>query len=338
MAIYDTAGRDRITPDPVLTQISVEFEKNSGEFISNILFPTVRVNRQAGRYQVFGRDSFRLNFGGDVRAPGTRANEIEGFAQYAEDTYFATEHALEIPVPDEERENNPEQDVDGDATEEVTSKLLLGKELAAVALATDTTQYKASHVVTLGAGAHFDEYGTSDPITVFRDAMRTFHGSTGTIPNLAVIPWMTMSYLEDHPDIVARYDAQPGVVSPEQVAALLGLQRVVVPGAAYNENANPGVTAAISEIWGDDILLAYVPNRPSTRSPAFGYEFLWPIPGGGRRGPDNISVDTRRDEDNIRDIHRARRRYDLKLVGRDIDLAGDPVIAGFLIRNTLLSQ
>lgn len=337
MATYDNAGRDRITPDPVLTNMSVEFERNAGEFISNIIFPTVRVTLQSGRYRVYGRESFRLNFGGDVRAPGTRANEIEGFTQWSEDTFFATEHALEIPVPDEERENNPDENVDADATEEVTSKLLLGKELAAVNLVTDATQYRASHVTTLGAGQHFDEYGTSDPITVFRDAFRTFHGSTGTVPNVAVIPWTVMSYLEDHPDVIARYQAQGGVITAEQIAALFGVQRIVVPGAAYNENANPGVTASIAEIWGDNILLAYVPNRPSLRTPALGYEFLWPI-SRGRRGPDNTTLDTRRDDDNIRDIHRARRRYDLKLVGKDPDLAGTPVIAGYLIQNVLLSQ
>lgn len=339
MGIYDAAGRDRITPDPVLTNISIEFERDllTG-LVAPRLFPTVRVGLQSGRYRLFGRRAIALNYGGDVRAPGSRANEIEGSTEFAEDAYFATEHALEMGIPDEERENNPDENPDADAVEELTGKLLLGKELAAQALATDTTQYPASHVVTLGAGAHFDEYATSDPIGVFRTAFRQFHASTGTIPNLAVIPWTVMSYLEDHPDIIARYEATGGRITPQQIAEVLGVQEIVVPGAAYNTVANPALTASIGEVWGDDIVLALSPNRPSTRTPAFGYEFLWPIPGGGRRGPDNISVDRRRDEDNIRDIHRARRRYDLKLVGRDPDVAGTPVVAGYLIRNVLLNS
>lgn len=335
MGIYDVAGknRQRYRQDPLLTQVSVGFERDSGAFISNILFPTVRVNSRTGRYELFGRKSFGLNPGGDVRAPGARANEVEGKSKFAEDEFFCNEHALEMGIPDEEREENPGQNLDTQAVEELTSMLLLGKELAVRDLVTTAANYKADHVVTLGAGEHFDEYATSDPITVFRDAFRDFHANTGTLPNLAVIPWSVMSYLEDHPLIIERYQAQGGVITAEQIAAVLGVPRIVVPGAAYN-TANPGLTDSIQDIWGDDIVLGIVPARPAKNQPALGYEFLHPI-SRGRSGPDNTTVDRRRDDDNIRDIQRARRRYDLKLVGRDPDLSGSPVVGGYLIKNVL---
>lgn len=335
MVIYDPAGksRQRFRQDPLLTQVSVEFERDSGAFISNILCPTVRVNTRAGRYELHGRDSFSLNPGGDVRAPGTRANEVEMDFTMAEDEYFANEHALEQGIADELREENPDTNLDVEASENLTSKLLLGKELAVRDLVTDPTQYKASHVVTLGAGDKLDEYATSDPITLFRDAFRDFHASTGTLPNLAVIPWTAMSYLEDHPLIIERYQAQGGVITAAQIAAVLGVRRIVVPGAAM-DTSNPGLDADLSDIWGNDIVLGVIPARPAKRQAALMYEFHQPI-SRGRSGPDKTTLDRRRDDDNIRDIHRARRRYDIKLVGRDPDLAGTPVIGGYLIQDVL---
>lgn len=335
MPRYDTAGKSRqsFRQDPLLTQISVAFERDSGAFIGNILAPTVRVTTRAGRYELHGRDSFGLNPSGDVRAPGARANEIEMQFALAEDEYFCNEHALEQGIPDEEREENPGVNLDSEATENLTTKILLGKELAVRDLVSNPAVYKASHVTTLGVGEHFDEYATSDPITLFRDVFRDFHQSTGTVPNLAVIPWKVMSFLEDHPLIIDRYRAQGGVITAEQIAAVLGLRRILVPGAAM-DTSNPALDQNISDIWGDNIVLGVVPARPGRRTAALAYEFHHPI-SRGRAGPDKTTLDKRRDDDNIRDIQRARRRYDVKLVGRDPELPGSPVIGGYLIQDIL---
>jgi len=334
MPRYDSAGRHPIKEDPVLTQISVAFEAETS-YIARWLFPTVRVPQQAGRYEIFGREAFTKNYGGDVRAPGSRANEIEGVRKFAEDNFFAREHSLEELIPDEEVENNPDYSPENDSVEGLTNNLLLGKEFKARDLLYDTSNYHTGHVETLGAGEHFDEFDTSTPIDVFRDLFRTFHATMGTIPNTAVIPWTAMSYLEDHPQIVERYALQGGVITPEQIASVLGVRRVLVPGGMYN-GENPGQAAVLSEIWGNNIFLGLVPDRPARRVPAVGYEFLWPI-RGARSREDNVSVDRRRDNDRIGWINRVRRRYDLKLVGKDPDLVGTPFVAGMLIEDIVSS-
>lgn len=334
MAVYDAAGRDRIEPDPLLSDVSISFERDANMFVSQRLAPPVRVNLQSGRYELFGKRSFKNPAFGSARAPGTRANEVESGREAFEDTYFATEDALEIGIPIEEYENNPDKDVRAEATEEVTGQLMTQKELTVVNLVTDASNYKASHVVTLGAGEHFDEYSTSEPITVFRDLIRQFFDSTGITPNLGVFPWKVMSFLEDHPDIIARYEARGGNISPENIAEALHLPEIIVPGGWYDENTNPALAASLKEFWPDDILLAYVPNRPSRRTPALMYDFVWPIEGG-RQGPDNFSTDVRYDDDNIRDLVRVRTRRDIKLVGKDPEETGTPIIAGALIKDVL---
>lgn len=327
MGLYDARGNDNIEPDPILTNISVEWGDLT-ETAGDVLFPTVRVNKQAGKYLVFGRNAWSQNFGGDVRAPGSRANEIPGFARWSEDTYFATEHALEMLVPDEERENvDSPFDPDRAAVQDVTSKIVTGREIAIRDLVHNAANYHANHTVTLAAGQMFNEYGTSNPIAVFRDAFREFHAQMSTVPNIAIMPYTVMSYLEDHPRIIERYVAQGGVVTAEQIAAILGINRIVVPGGAYNADGNPGRPDDISYIWRNHIVLAYVPPRAAMRTPAFGYEFVWPIRGQVQ------SADRRRDDDRVGQIHRVRRRYDLKLVAKDE--ATDKAIGGFLIRDAV---
>lgn len=334
---YDASGRDRIVPDPVLTQIAVAFETETS-YIANSLFPTVTVGTQSGRYPVFGRSAFSQHPGGTRRAPGARANETEGRKRYAEDVYFATEDALEELTPDEEIENAPQgENPENDAVEALVNDLLIGKELEVRDMLYDPTAYHTDHVITLGVGEGINEYGTSDPIGLFRDAFLQFHRSTGTVPNTGVIPWEVMRYLEDHPSLIERYAPFGGMITPQQIATVLGLQTILVPGGNYN-GENPGQQAAMQEIWGsENIILGLVPGRPARGTPALGYEFLWPIPGGGRRAADRIQVDRRRDNDRIGWINRVRRRADRKLVGKDPDLPGTPVVGGMLIRNVLAS-
>jgi hypothetical protein len=70
MGLYDARGGDNIIVDPILTNISVEWA-NLTVTAADVLFPPVRVTKQAGKYLVFGRKAFTTNFGGDVRAPGS---------------------------------------------------------------------------------------------------------------------------------------------------------------------------------------------------------------------------------------------------------------------------
>src|SRR3954452_20339557 len=128
MAVYQPSGTGNVHFDAVLTQISLDWP-NGGNLVGDRLFPTVNVRKQSDRYYVFGREAWLPEIG-DYRAPGTEANEIPGL-KVSLDTYYAQEQALQIAVTDEEQEHvdnifSP----DRDGTELVTSKILLGREIA----------------------------------------------------------------------------------------------------------------------------------------------------------------------------------------------------------------
>jgi hypothetical protein len=327
-AVWSPTGSGGTHFDVVLTNISVAWS-NEGLVAEN-LFPTVRVLKQSNKYYTFGREAW-LPEAGDFRAPGTEANEIPGLG-LSTDTYYAQEHALQIAIPDEERENvDPPLAPDRDGTELVTSKILLGREVAMKTLVSDATQYASDMTVTLTGTAQWNNYGgTSHPITDIKAGRYAMHGHMFMEPNLGIFPYQVMTVLEDHPDFLARIQySERGIITPELISAITGIPRILVPGSGVASSA----TLVPGYLWGKDVLLAWVPPRAGLRTPAFAYEFVW-----GYNGGLNMATDRWREEKRKSDVIRTSRRYDLKLVGREnnpADTNTGKVIAGYLIKNAV---
>jgi hypothetical protein len=322
MAVYNPNGGGNVHIDKILTNISVAWPNNG--FVGEALFPTVTVNKQSDIYYVYGREGW-LPERGDERAPGTEANEIPGM-QVSTQPYYAKEHALQIAVTDEERENvDSPLSPDRDATELLTSKITLGKELAIRNLAVTAANYASGHSVTLAGVDRWDsgDAAGSDPIADVRLGMATVHAKLFMRMNTAIIPYQVMSALEDHTKFLNRIMySERAIFSQELMASLLHLERIIVPGVGYNTAVNYGAAETLGYVWGDDVVLAWVPPRPGLRTPAYGYEFRW--------GPQ--FVDRWREEKRASDLIRLRRRYDLKHIALD---GSGKAVAGYVIKDVL---
>jgi hypothetical protein len=323
VAVYDPRGGGNIHIDVALTNVSVGYQNNA--LVGDRLFPSVPVVKQSNKYYIFGRETWSVHL--DLRAPGTSANEIPGY-QVSTDTYFANEHALQIPVTDEERQNaDAPFDPDRDGAELVTEKVLLGREVAIKTLVTTAGNYPAGGTVTKSGTAQWNDYVNSNPIGDLRDGIRWINSQIFRNPNVAVIPYQVMSQLEDHPDFIERIKySERGIMTAEIIAAVLGIETVIIPSSGQN-TANPGQAVSLGYVWGKDVLLAYVPPRAGLRIPAFGYEYTWNYPGG-----QNQVVDRWRENPRKSDLIRMQRRYDLKLPAQD---ANGKTIAGYLIKTAV---
>lgn len=320
MAVYDPRGGGNVHIDVALTNVSVGFPNNG--FVGERLFPTVGVQKQSNKYYIFGREAWGTHQ--DLRAPGTEANEIPGYA-VSTDSYFAVEHALQIAVTDEERENADDPfSPDADGTFLVTQKIMLGREVAMKTLVTATASYATNHFVTLAGGQQWSDYVNSNPIADFRTAVRQINSQLFTDPNTAVIPYQVMSILEDHPDFIERIKySERGIMTPEIIGAVLGIPNIIIPMAGQN-TAALGQAATVGYLWGKDVVIAWVPPNAGQRIPAFGYEFVW-----GYGGSRPQVVDRWRENQRKSDVIRCQRRYDLKMPAQD---ASAKSIAGYLIK------
>lgn len=316
--------------DRILTNISVAYP--NGPFLGSAFLPPVSVQKQSDKYYVFGREAWALPPGNDLRAPGAEANEVAGL-NVSTNTYFAVEHALQIPVTDEERENadTPLQPLT-DGTELVTAQVLLARELAIQAMLRTASNYAVGNSITLAGATQWNIPVTSFPIEDVRLARTTIYGKIFMEPNLMAIPYEVMASLENHAEIIERIKySERGILTPDLISNFFGGMQVLTAGAGYN-SANPGQTAALSYIWGKDVIMAYVPPRAGLKIPAFGYEFLWGYSGGGGGGIPMVT-ERWREEKRVSDIVRVRRRYDLQFVALD---GAQKAIAGYIIKAAVL--
>jgi hypothetical protein len=224
---------------------------------------------------------------------------------------------------------------DRDATELVTSKVLLGREIVMRDMVTTAANYASGLTVTLSAAAITGppSYGVqwnlaaATPIKDIRTAKAVMHAKSWVQPTVAVIPYQVMTALEDSADLIDRIKySERAILTPELIATMLGLSKVIVPGGGYSNTA-AGQAVVPGYIWGKDVLLAFVPDRPGLRLPAYGYEFVWGYGGGTPQ-----AVDRWREERRKSDVLRVSRRYDLKFIG--VDGSGDTLV-GFLFKNAV---
>jgi hypothetical protein len=325
MAVYDPRGGGNVHIDQVLTNISVGWPNSGG--VGETLAPSVPVRKQSDIYYIHGREGWALEPGKDVRAPGTEANEVPGLT-VATEPYFATEHALQIAVTDEERENaDSPLSPDRDGTELVTAKVMLQREIILRDLVQTAGNYATGYSVDLSGTTTWNDYATSNPIGDVKAGRLKIHSGLFLEPNYGVIPWQVMVQLEDHPDFVERIKySQAGIVSQDLIASLFNLPALTVPGMGYN-TAAMGAAEALGYLWGDDVVIAYVPGRPGLKVPAFMYEFTWIYPGGQRQ-----VVERWREQRRKSDVIRVSRRYQYKFIAKD---ASSKSIAGYLIADTL---
>jgi hypothetical protein len=322
MAAYNPTGSGNVHIDQILSAISVGWPNNG--LVGSNLMPPVAVKKQSDKYYIFGREGWLPE--DDNRAPGSVANEVVGLA-VSTDTYYAREHSLQIAVTDEERENvDSPLAPDRDATEMVTSKIMLGREVAIKTLVTTTSNYASGLSTTLSGAAQWNSanYATSDPISDLRTGKTAVHARIFQEPNTLVVPYQVMAALEDHPDFLERIKySERAIFSPELLGSVLGFDKVIVPGVGLN-SANPGATASLGYLWGKDVVMAWVPPRAGLKIPAFGYEFVW----------GTQYVDRWREEPRKSDLIRASRRYDLKLVAQGDVGSSDAgkAIAGYVIK------
>jgi hypothetical protein len=329
MAVWNSFGTGTRITDPVLSNISVGWPTTG--FVGEALFPSVPVTDKSAKYYVFTDRSTAVTPETDFRAPGTQANEIPGMA-LSSDTYFTQEHALQMSITDEERENIPAGSgiaPEADAVEILTGKLQTGKEIAIKALVTNPSNYATNHSTALVNGTStwsttdYAQAG-SDPAAVIERAKRRMSRAGSPAANTIIIPSPVMSFLRWHPKLLAKFtNISSSNLTDADVIATLGLQgfNVIVPDVQTN-TAALGQAAALDYLWGDSVVLAYVPDAPGQRTPAFGYQFT--------RYP--LTVDRWREEVRRVDVVRTQWEYDLKLIGTD---GSGKVITGYLITNTI---
>lgn len=252
--------------DPILTTV-VQGYKNA-DFVGGALFPRVPVAVSGGKVIEFGKEHFLAY--NTQRAPGGATKRIT--FGYLGKPYAVENHGLEAPVPREfmrDAAKVPGINLGTRAVNLVMRAEGLGLEIQQAALATDASQYGANNKLTLSGTDKFSD-DTSKIFATFDDAKEAVRASCGMYPNVALFGPKAFRAAKNHAAVVDRFKyTSKESITAEMLASVLEFDRVVVGKAVKASDSG-----AMSDVWGNFIVLAYVPPAPSqAEEPSYGYTY-----------------------------------------------------------------
>lgn len=256
--------------DPVLSTVAQGYQNS--EMVASALFPTVPVDLRAGNIITFGKEAFMLY--GSQRAPGENTKRVQ--FGYAGSPFALVDYSLEGLLPIEnlqESQNSISVDKSALALNSVLSIMALRLEKQSADLARNAATYQAANKKTLtGTGQWSDYTGVSNPPKDIEAAKEAVRAAIGKRANTIVMGALVLASLRQHPIIVDRlkYTGRD-IATPEMLANLFGVDRVIVGDAIYSNDAG----TAFTDVWGKDVVVAYTNTAGvlDMGAPSYGYTY-----------------------------------------------------------------
>lgn len=212
------------------------------------------------------------------RAPGAATKQVK--LKWEGKSYTIDQHAIDVPIP---RELIQEQDlaqrmnvglniaISQIAVNTALQILTLSLEMEAAALATDSAAY-AGNVLALAAGTKWSA-ATGTPVTDIRAKIEVIRQKVGRRPNTLVVPAAVLNALTMNPEVKSYLPTTMlGPATVEQLKAIFNVPNIVIADAVWTSE-----TDVVADVWGNNAILAYVPNIGangqglSLGEPAFGF-------------------------------------------------------------------
>lgn len=295
--------------DPILTQHARGYVNT--DMVGRLLFPTVSMPTRAAKRIEFDRSSFRRRK--TRRAPGARIAQLE--FGYEGKPVALHQEALRASVPiehQEEAKQVPGIDLQQTAVDVVLAVIALEKEIQQASVARNAASYAAANKLAL-AGADKWTDPASDPQVVVSDAVEVIRARTGKRPNTMVMGATVRAALKVHPKIRDHFKyTQSAAISNAMLAEYLDIPLVASGDAIYDQD-----DAVTVDVWGDDVVLAYVAPEGQRQMALPSYGYTYQLLAHPFVEPSAWDKDTRSWDNDVID------EFSAELVGAD---------AGFLIQ------
>jgi hypothetical protein len=273
--------------DTPLTNMSVAYIQDQSAFVADKIFPIVPVKKQSDLYYIYSKADFLRNEA-DIRVYG--AESKGGGYNLSKSPYFCNIFAFHKDVYPTDRTNSDDPlQPDADATEFVTNKLVLKREidfqLRFFATGIWGTEYYGAGASS-GLARLYWSSASSTPLEDIGNAQIGVQAVTGKKPNTLLLGPYTYLALRDNSEVrnLLRYTQGPKVPTPDMLAQMFDVERVLVGNAVYNAAAE-NATEDTDFILGKHALLCYTENAPGIKKVSAGYIFSWTgLEGAGAFG------------------------------------------------------
>jgi hypothetical protein len=269
--------------DAALTDFSVAVSfQNADQFVARRAFPVASSPTQSNRYHIYtSADLLRT----DAEAYAGKGPTAGRDFRLSNTPFWIEVWGVHYDVGRHERANADRGiDLEEDAAAVLMQDLMIREEVAFVTAAMTSGVWGT----TVTGATNFTRWddASSTPIENVTTGDVTVLGNTGRRPNKLVVGYSAWANgLRNHPDLLDRIKySVTGVVTESLVAAVLGLDEVLVASAARN-TAEEGLAATGAMIVGDDALLIHT-SGGGVRTPTAGRTFTW-----SAYGPDGIATE-----------------------------------------------
>ncbi|MFA6044766.1 MAG: major capsid protein [Phycisphaerales bacterium] len=300
--------QNQVHVDALLTNISTAYIQSRTNFIADVVFPAVNVDKRSNKYATYTKADW---FRDEAKKREAGAESAGGGYNLSSDSYFCDIYAFHKDVDDRTRDNaDPGIDMNRDATEFVTQRLLLQREIQWASEFFVDAIWGTSYT----PGNLWSSYTTSDPVGDVETGKTTILKNTGMEANTFALGYEVWTKLRHHPDVVDHFKyTSAQSITQDMVAALLECGRIVIAKAIKNTGAEGG-TAAYDFTHGKHALLCHVAPTPGLLTPSAGYTFQWS--GTGLQAP--VVIKNFRMEHLEADRIEGEAAYDFKLVATDL--------------------
>jgi len=254
----------------VLTGLAQGYENST--LIYKNLFPVVEVSKQKGKIPKFGKEAF-VSYD-TLRSIRTKSNRL--LPNDIQLINFSTqERDIEVAIDYlEEEEALTNLKYEKRLTKQLKDILELGKELEAAQLAQNTQNYPSGMTRTLLTNETLNNpSSTTNPIELIQEGKDAIRNKIALYPNTMIIGNSAYNTLINHSKVLERIKFN-GIqkLNTEILAELFDIDNVYVGmGITSDDGIN------FSDIWQDNIILAYVDNSTKDErteyNPSFGYTF-----------------------------------------------------------------
>lgn len=262
----------------VLTNLAVKYRSARFNLVADLILPRIPVDKQTGTFFKYNKAD-RFTLPNSKRGPKAEAQEAtfgSSTDTYACEDYAYKDLVLDSTIANADKPLQPK----ADTTEFLTDLLQLDRERRVAALCTSTSVITQN--TTLSGTSQWSDYANSEPI----NDVETGKAACFFEPNTMLVPRAVHLKLRHHPDLLERYKYtnDKGVLTPDMLAALFEVENYIVANAKYNSAAD-GLAASYADVWGKDVLLAYVEPQPQLELPSYGYTMEWKMSSiGGING------------------------------------------------------
>jgi len=302
-----------------LKDVSIQYRNRA--YISDRVFPIIDTSDPKAKVARYLKGAW-FRDEAKVRGPGARA--VRGGYPVDYIDISPKEYAFAKEVTDEDRRfasatGAPPLRPEQDAIEFCADRIDLSKERRVASLIIGGTWSGVAGEDVNGGWAASAQTNTF--ITDVESRIETIRSNTGLRPNVLILSGNTLSQVKQISAVLDRIKyTQRGIVTPDLLAALFGLEEVLVGDAIYSsaKETKAGTEFSAVSIWEKNAgkgaaFLFYRPPSPGLKTPSAGYQVRVLYEDGSPR-----RTTTWREPAEHQDVYEVAEETDIVQTGSDL--------------------